>query len=102
MKKIGTVAEFPKQLDILSTFQSFMSEVDASEQTSRAECCDAATLLRTFVFGEYFPKLPDSVRIFRLRSLFAAASGLVPVHRGPITCPVLVSDGEVGACPACS
>jgi integrase len=59
MKTIGNLADYPERDDIYPTFQSFMSEVNA---TSKAFVPSAGTLLRTFVTDEYFPKAQKDLR----------------------------------------
>lgn len=58
-KKIGSVADFPKERDITSIFQSHMSEVN---DAPREFVPSAATLLRTFVSDEYFPRVTKDLR----------------------------------------
>lgn len=64
MKKLGTVTEYPEEDDITSTFQSFMSDVNA---TNKSFVPSAGTLLRTFVMDEYFPKAEKDLRGSTLR-----------------------------------
>ncbi len=58
-KKIGSLADFPKEKDILSIFQSHMAEVN---ETPREFTPSAGTLLRTFVTDEYFPRVTKDLR----------------------------------------
>ena len=58
-KKLGSLTDFPKEKDILSIFQSHMSEVN---ETPREFTPSAATLLRTFVNDEYFPRITRDLR----------------------------------------
>jgi integrase len=58
-KKLGSVADYPDEDDIASLFQSKMSEVN---ETPREFTPSAATLLRTFVNDEYFPRIARDLR----------------------------------------
>jgi integrase len=79
MKKIGTVADYPKEKDIVSTFQSFMSEVNAS---NRVFVPSTGTLLRQFVTDEYFPKAQRDLRGSTLRGYKAIWNNYVEPRLG--------------------
>jgi len=64
MKKLGTVAEYPKERDVASTFQSFMADINAN---NKQFVPSAGTVLRTFVMDEYFPKAEKELRGSTLR-----------------------------------
>src|SRR6202043_1598893 len=81
MKKIGTVAEYPKERDITSTFQSFMSEVNANNQQFVPS---TGTLLRRFVTDEYFPKTQKDLRGSTLRGYRAIWNKYVDPRLGQL------------------
>jgi integrase len=81
MKKLGTVAEYPKENDIMSTFQSFMSDVNA---TNKQFVPSAGTLLRTFVMDEYFPKAEKDLRGSTLRGYRAIWNNYIEPRLGSL------------------
>lgn len=78
-KKIGSLTDYPKEKDIISVFQSHMAEVNESP---REFTPSAATLLRTFVTDEYFPRVTRDLRGSTRRGYRAIWNNFIEPHLG--------------------
>jgi integrase len=76
---LGSLADCPKEKDIISIFQSHMSEVN---ETPREFVPSAATLLRMFVSDEYFPRVTKDLRGSTRRGYKAIWNNYIEPHLG--------------------
>jgi len=80
-KKIGTLADFPKEKDVISIFQSHMAEVN---EQPHEFVPSAGTLLRTFVTDEYFPRVTKDLRGSTRRGYRAIWNNFIEPHLGAL------------------